>query len=287
MDFYRRYSMLIGLFLLTCVVILLLSSPGSLLSKRVSFISTELYRSSGSDVSVRTRMDFGDNEHMKSFPTEIGEWEGFDYDTTEAQEDLGADVVLLRGYDEPGLYQPLFFTIMQAETESSFHPPVICYQAQGYKIAEEAQDTIAVLDTSWADGTTPEEIPVNRMSVYKEQDGQITERRVVLYYYVKGNRFASDTITMVEIQALAPLSGSYDGILGEMKSFAAEAVPYMFEPASEEAQDSSLLERVVERGAVGYLIVIILLCIPIVIAIYPYLRKRGRKPADTTAESEE
>lgn len=287
MDSYRRYSVLIGLFLLTCSVILLLSSPGSFLSKQVSFITSELYHSSGNDLSVKTKMDFGDNEHMQSFPNQIGDWDGFDYDASDVQELLGADVILLRAYDEPGLYQPLFFTIMQAETESSFHPPVICYQSQGYKIAEESKDTVSILDTSWIDEGTLREIPVNRLSVYKERNGEVTERRVVLYYYVRGNRFASDTVTMVEIQALAPLDGSYDGILGEMKTFASQTVPYMFEPANEQNEGSTLLERMLQHGAVGYVIVIILVSIPVVVAIYPYLKMSRGVPKNTAAKSEQ
>ena len=77
---------------------------------------------------------------------------------------------------------------------------------------------------------------------------------------------------MVGTQALAPLDGPYDAILGEMKTFAAEAIPYMFEPADTGA--SPLLEQLLGRGALGYAVVIILVFIPVAVAVYPHLKLR-------------
>ena len=235
-------------------------------------MTTDPYHSSGDVVDITTRIDFSDIEQMQSFPERLGDWNGYDYNATGVEKELGADLLLLRSYSKPGLYQPLFLTIVQAATESSFHPPRLCFEGQGYKIAEEGKDTIPILDPNWAEEATPVEIPVNMLSVYKEQNGTVTERRIALYFYVKDNRLLSDTVTMVEIQALAPLDGSYDAILGQMKTFAAEAIPHMFEPAKTGA--STLLERLLGRGALGYAVVIILVLIPIAIAVYPYLKLR-------------
>lgn len=272
MDIYRRYSLFIGLFLFVCVVILLLSSPGSFLTKRVSFITDELYHSSGSDVDIKTKIHFSDVEQMQSFPEQLGDWDGYDYRATEVEKTLGADLLLLRGYYRPGLYQPLFLTILQAATESSFHSPQMCFEGVGYKIAEDGKDTIPIPDPVWAEVNTSIEIPVNILSVYKERNGEVAERRIVMYFYVKDNRLLSDIVTMVEVQALAPLDGPYDGILDEVKTFTAEAIPYMFEPA--DTRNSTLLERMLGRGVLGYAAVIILVFIPIAIAVYPYLKLR-------------
>ena len=97
MVFYKRYSVLFGLFALVCVIVLLFSTPDSLFSRGVSFIDSELNRSSGNEAYVITKMNLGSQEHVSAFPTEIGEWKGYDYDTTRVSEDLGADVVLLAG----------------------------------------------------------------------------------------------------------------------------------------------------------------------------------------------
>jgi hypothetical protein len=270
---YRRYSVLIGFFLLVCILILLLSIPGACLTKEVSFVTTELYHSSGDDLNIKTETYFASGEQMQSFPKQIGDWNGYDYDATETQKALGAELLLMRGYYEPGLYQPLFLTIVQASTESSFHPPRLCHEGVGYKTAEEGRDTVSIQDPSWAEDGTPVEIPVNMLLVYKEVNNEVTERRVVLYIYVKGGAFASDTITMVEIEALAPLTGSYDGTLGAMKGFFAEAIPYMFEPA--DSEESTLLERLLQGGVFGYAMIVIMVLIPVAVAVYPRLNIRG------------
>ena len=137
MDFYRRYSLLLGLLVLALVIALLLTTPASMFSPGVTFIDSELYRSSGDEAYVRTKMDFGNSEHVNAFPHQFSVWQGYDYDTAALKESLGADIILLRGYVRPGLYQPIFFLLMQARTESSFHPPPICYPAMGYEIEAE------------------------------------------------------------------------------------------------------------------------------------------------------
>ena len=38
MSFYRRYSLLVGIFLLACVIVLLLSKPSTMFSREVLFI---------------------------------------------------------------------------------------------------------------------------------------------------------------------------------------------------------------------------------------------------------
>jgi hypothetical protein len=276
MGFYRRYSLLIGLFTLVLVIVLLLSTPDFVFSTGVTFIDSELYRSSGDEAYVRTKMDFGSSEDVSAYPTEIGDWSGYDYDVTEIKETLGGDVILLRGYSRPGVYQPLFFLIMQAETESSFHPPPVCYPALGYHIQEEGKEQVVVTDTSWTEADSSLTVPLKKLVVFKESGGEVTDRRVVLYCYVKGNQLASDTITMIRVEALAPVEGSYDGILNVEKDFAALTIPYMFEP-NEEEKWSPLAVRLAESGIGGYFAIALLLFVPLAIMLYPRTR-RGEAP---------
>ena len=274
MGFYRRYSLFLGLLALILVIALLLTNPSLVFSTGVTFIDSELHRSSGDEAYVRTKMDFGSADHMNAFPREIGEWKGYDYDATDMKESLGADVILLRGYDCPGLYQPIFFLIMQAETSSSFHPPIVCYPALGYQIEEEGKEWVVVTDTSWTGEPYSITLPLKRLVVFKESEGQVTERRVVLYCYVKGNRFTSDTITMIRVEALAPIEGSYDGILNLAKDFTALTIPCMFEPG-EEGEWNPLAMRLAESGIGGYFAIAAMLFLPLVVMLYPRVR-RGR-----------
>ena len=275
MNFVKRYSLIIGLCLLILIVVVLLSEPGLVFSRGVTFIDTELSRTSGSEAYVRTRMDFGSQEHMSSFPSTIGDWEGWDYDTTQQRELLGADVILLRGYGYPGLYLPIFLTVMQARTESSFHPPEICYPSQGFKIQEEGTESVIVTDTSWAESQRSITIPLRKLVVYRESGQQIIDRRVVLFCYVKGNQFTSDTITMIRTEGQAPVDGSYDGILDVEKTFFAQTIPYMFEPAKASAWDPLAL-KLAGSGAGGYIAITFMLLVPLTIVIYPRT-KWGRR----------
>ena len=52
----KRYSVLFGLFALVCVIVLLFSTPDSLFSHGVSFIDSELHRSSGNEAYVMIRV---------------------------------------------------------------------------------------------------------------------------------------------------------------------------------------------------------------------------------------
>jgi hypothetical protein len=283
MRFCRRYSLVIGLLALVCVVLLLFSTPDILFSKRASFITTKLTGSSGSEAFVSTKMDLGDKEQMKGFPMEIGDWNSYGYDTSSIVESLGADVVLMRAYSHPRLYQPIFFLLVQSKAGSSFHPPPLCYRCQGYEVEEEGMEQLVISDASCReDGSSCSNglIPLKKLVVFKESEGKILERRVVLYFYVKGDRFTSDPITMIRVSsALAPISGSYEGILEVLKDFTAQTIPYMFEYSQEE-EGQAIAATLAESGIGGYFAIVLLISLPLAIMIYPRIRSASRSETE-------
>ena len=72
-----------------------------ILAKAITTIDTELSHASRDETPVRTLMDFGSNERTRSFPKQIGDWNGSDYNTTRIAESLSADVMLMRAYSHP------------------------------------------------------------------------------------------------------------------------------------------------------------------------------------------
>ena len=278
MNHFKRNIIITGSALLIIVVIVLLVSPASFFSPTVTFIDTDLTKASENRLPVQTRTDFGNPQVVAAFPHKIDKWEGSDYDVTKYIELLGANLILLRLYMPSTFTQPVFFTIVQAKTNSSFHPPKVCFNAQGYQIQEEGDEQVAMTDASWLKDSSATAIPLKKLVVTKaDKTGKITERRVALFCYVKGNQFYSDNITMIQTEALAPLQGSYEGSLGEQKAFLAQAIPLMFSPAQGDTQWRPLVSTLTERGAGGFALMALLLIIPIGIIIYPNLRYRYLK----------
>jgi len=278
------YTTIIGTLALVFVVIILLSTPSMLLAKQVSMIDTELSHASGHETSVRVKMDFGSNAHVQALPTTIGEWQNVgSCNKSQLAEQLGADVMLLRGYRRQGSYQPVFLLIIQSNNRSSFHPPIVCYQAVGYKIEEETTEEIRVSNTTWAEspwypnveleepGIFNGSISAKKLVIAKESDGKVTKRKVVLYFYVKDNPVFTDKITMIRVSAHAPINGSYEEALNLTKDFMGEVVPYMFEVRKEEEIIAVQLAR---SGIGGWLIIGALVSVPVGIIVCPRIKRR-------------
>ena len=267
---------ILGTIVLIIMVFILLIPPDLFLSPTVTFIDTEISQASPNRIPVQTKTDFGNPEVIASFPHQISKWEGEDYDVTKYVELLGANLILLRGYMPITFSQPLFFTIVQSRTTSSFHPPKICFSGQGYEIQEEEDETVKVDDASWLQSPTAASVPFKMLVITKSnRDGELMERRVALYCYVKGNQFYSDTITLIQTEALAPLQGSYEGSLNEQKDFLAQAIPLLFSPMQADTRWRPLALSLTEKGAGGFVLLAVLLLIPIGIIIYPILLNKG------------
>lgn len=291
-TFFEEYCRIIGLLMLVFVIIILLSSPSLLFAKTITTIDTELSHASDDAMHVRTKMDFGSNEHMRAFTNNIRGWEGSDYDTMRVAESLGADVMLMRSYINPETFQPVSFLIVQSNNRSSFHPPIVCYPALGYTIEEEGKVEIPVHNASWAEEFAIPEcefgelikerlnesiyfsktISAKKLVVLKQSGEKVTQRKVVLYFYVKESPFTSDTITMIRVAALAPTEGSYDEILNLTTEFMGDTIPCMFELRREEEPILFiLLDSIVGKVVIG-----LLFLVPMTIIFYPEV-KRLRK----------
>jgi hypothetical protein len=272
-----QYMVFIGIGLLAIASLILLISPDMIFSPTVTVIGSNLNRASRNEVAVTTKTDLSP-EGIAAFPYDIGKWHGMDYDTTATQKALGASVMLLRGYDPETFTQPLFLTIVQSKSDSSFHAPDYCFPSQGYEIQENTTETLLINNTTWAKDNSTVEMPLSKLVVTKNsREGEIIERRVVLFFYVKANQFYNDTITMVEVQGLAPIQGSYEGTLNEEKAFFSQIAPIMFqfEPTTD-SEWQPLIKILGDRGIGGYLVIAVMLLIPVGLMLYPGIRRRGR-----------
>jgi hypothetical protein len=265
----------LGIGLLLCVTVVMLFSPSIFFSPTVTFIDTELYKTSGNEAPVKTRTDFGSREVMGGFPRQIGKWTGSDYDVTEYVKLLGANDILLRLYQPSTFTQPVFFTIVQSKTDASFHPPKVCFNAQGYQVQEEGDEKVDITDAAWLQSPSNVSIPLKRIVVTKaKKDGPLTERRVSLFCYVKGNQFYSDTVTMIQTEALAPLEGGYEGSLQEQLDFVVQAMPLMFAPGQAGQTYQPVALMMAGWGPAGYVLIGFLFGLPIGIILFPRIRRK-------------
>lgn len=268
---------ILGVAILVCIVIVLLATPMSFFSP-LTFIESDLLQSSENKVPVRTKTDFGNSQVMASFPYEIGEWEGYDYPTTSYVERLGADLILLRGYLPTSNNEEIFLTIVQAKTESSVHDPHYCFRSQGYTIQEDGEEGVVIADAKWVQGAQAISLPFKKLVVTKtNDDGKFTDQRVVLYCYVKGNQFYSDTVTLIQTETLAEPDGSNVTSVVKLEDFLSQAIPLMFTPGQSSDEWRPLALLLTQGGTGGFIFLSLLIVIPIGIILYPFVRWRNLK----------
>lgn len=268
----HQYTIFAGIGIMTIILLLLFTSPSSFFSPMVTVIGGDPNKSSTKEVAVTTKDDFIDPEKMKNFPYDIGQWHGSDYDTGNLAETLKAKTVMMRGYYHEGFTQPMFLVVVQGNSDSAIHEPHYCYA----NIQEQVKEEMVVANPSWTQGASSVTVPLNLLvSAPQNLDGTLKERRLVLYFYIKGNPLYSDMVTLVEVQALAPLHGPYIDTLNEEKAFLAEVIPQMFEPSGNSSPGNPLITTLAEKGTGGYITIAIMLLVPLSMIIYPLMRRRG------------
>ncbi len=291
MNNLNAISRLIGFLLLAAVLIILFATPSTIFSRNVSFIYPNLDDPYSGQTNVQTKMDFGDQAHVESFPMEFGEWNGKGYDPSEAEKmrkELGASVLMMRDYYKPGLWRGLTFLIMQSKSRTSFHPPQICYPATGWEIQEEGQEEIPLPDSFWQSigdlGPLKPEggaqdyfgpVQMGKLLVTTQLNEQATDRHVVLYCYVRNSSYwgSSDTVTMLRVSAPTTITGSYEDMLSIEKEFMAEVMPLLFESR---AKEDIIMTQIAKLGLGGILLLIIIFAIPIMAVFYPEISRLYR-----------
>ena len=295
---------IIGAIALAFVIILLLSTPGMLLAKSMIMIDTERSYASENAVFVRTRMDFGDNECLRALPRNVGDWKSMHFNTSRLEKALYADAMLLRVYANPPIPRrnsssidldlepaPVSFAIIQSANASSFHAPVVCYSVHGYEVEEEGIVQIPLQKVSqWAEGPlygkavnetlvySNVTIPAKKLILVKraKEDGQVTDREIILYYYVKGSLFSSASLTIIRAAAHAPINGSAsedDRIINSTRTFMGEVFPYMLEIREKE---EIIAVQLANSGIGGWLIIVILVSLPLGLIVYSGVKIKKR-----------
>jgi hypothetical protein len=204
------------------------------------------------------------------------------------EKSLGADVLISRTYWHEDCFKPVFFLIVQSDNVSSFYPPIVCYPALGWTIDTEEPGAVAfnVTDVKWTKGSgwlSEHEgrrifhgsISAKELVVHKERDGEITDRRVVFYYFVKDEtRFVPTSITLIRISTPSASNSTDEAALALCEKLAGDTFPLMFELRPPERMLCETL--VAEHGAFGGFAIAVMVLAPIGLLLlsFPDVRRR-------------
>ncbi len=290
----RKFGLRIttGVVLFFAIIAVLSASYQDLFMHGIRMIDTELDEAGGNSFFVRTKGNFGENEYIETLPKNVDDWYGSgDYDWDHIKKALGADAMLVRAYTKTSIYSLVFLLVAQSDDPSSFHPPPVCYRAQGYDIESEDKISFPVPNTNWAAQQWRSEEEGNvfkgefsaKVLVIskKDSDGNIYDRMIVLYYYVKHGGVVPDNITMVQVSMSAPANLADDRTYEMLKELMGDMVPVMFEPEKIE-KEATAAHIVYKFGATGYLMIIGVFMVPIAIAFFPINKLRIRPKRESS-----
>jgi hypothetical protein len=169
------------------------------------------------EAAVTTPYDLRVGPGIESLPMNLGPWTGSvpDADRDFVLEYLKPDYWVYRRYErsergkETGPADVIWLSLVASRDARSFHPPEVCYQAQGWAVG----------------GRKLEPVPIGRgriqaQRVVAAKDGAI---HGVLYWYLWMNpqREVAEGCVMVKITTLIAPDEDWDVAFGRSKDFAA------------------------------------------------------------------
>ncbi len=229
-----KYILLNLAMILICICIACTSDAN------ISTIYTKLDDPSSNAIRVKALIDFEDQNQLDEFPIRLGDWTGNDYDT---EKDIWGDLfleyesILLREYSKTGSPNIVFMCILNATIYE--HPLEIWYPATGWEIMEEG-----FVDISWKDDLKDQHplssefskrnvtITLKMLLVGQKESGETSERRLVLFCYVKPAKTDTEeySTTLFRISTSVPNSGTYESFLISEEELIREIIPRLFKP---------------------------------------------------------
>jgi hypothetical protein len=277
MNRIQKIILFCGIGLLVIVALILSISPAMIFSPTYTITGKNYRRVDPDRVVVTTKTDFSSGEQLSKLPLKIGKWDGTDYDTAYTQKALNTNSVLMRLYEPDTFTQPLFLTIVQAETNASIHRiDMGCLVDQGFTLQENDEEKMVLSDFSQVSGEPIVTIPLHKVVATKQStEGKIIERDLFLIFYVTGNRYYDNKITLIYVQGLVPITGGYSDTMQEEKGFLTELLPLLFQPTTSH-RDDPLLIILYSLGIKGYVLIAILFLVPLSMIIYPVIKGKSR-----------
>jgi len=210
----RRYLVVLALLVLAVLVSLFITQREALLDRlRVNqgfqFVADiDNWRRTDRERALRTPYDFRLGPNLNELPLKVGDWQGQDVPQTNLEVFilLEPEYYVFRRY-ERGDGRHLWLSLIGSRKSKSFHPPQICYVADG-----------------WRTDVSSEPIPVGDGELYAlkviASKGQATH--VVLYFFLWPDYSRDPAAGTVLFKVTAPLEGSVEETVALEKTFIQE-----------------------------------------------------------------
>lgn len=210
----RRYLVVLALLIVAVLVALLITQRETLLSRAranqgFQFVADiDNWRRTERERALRTVYDFRLGPNLDELPLDIGDWQGQDVPQTNLEVFilLEPEHYVFRRYQQAG-GRSLWFSLIGSRKSKSFHPPQICYAADG-----------------WQTDVSSEPIPVGDGELYalKVVANKGGATHVALYFFLWPDFGRDPAEGTVLFKVTAPLEGSIEDTVLLEKAFIQE-----------------------------------------------------------------
>ncbi len=162
------------------------------------------YYKTGRQAAVPARFNFNEPKELEKFPLAFGEWEGIDLPVVNRPV-VKPDFMFERNYwNKNG--ESVWFQLIRGRIERAVHVPAICYYNAGWRIEEQASDSVQAGKRA---------VPCGRMAL-KKGDREAVE----LYFYLWADpkRDFTKGCVMVRVSSAGPVGAQKDR-LGLVRRF--------------------------------------------------------------------
>lgn len=210
----RRYLIVFALLALAALVVLAITQREVILGRAQAregfqFVADiDNWRRTERERALRTEYDFALGPNLDELPLQVGEWQGRDVPQTNLEVFilLEPDYYVFRHYRRDS-GPSVWLSLIGSSKSKSFHPPQICYAADG-----------------WQTDVSSQPIALEEGELYALQvvatKGSATH--VVLYFFIWPDYTRDATGGTVLFKVTAPLTGSLEATVALQKAFIGE-----------------------------------------------------------------
>ncbi|MCX9084243.1 MAG: exosortase-associated EpsI family protein [Candidatus Methanoperedens sp.] len=240
---------LIGLISFSYILIFLLA-PKDVADYTVADISY-LYESKNR-LLIRTAYEYSNKEDIRSFPMNLGNWNGSDFKYSDSvYASLKADIFLSRAYSSGN--DIIWMDLINSKVGESFHSPEICLEGSW------TINNKSIVEFRIADPPNP----FTRLYAYRlDINNNFNSQEQVMVYWFMFKRFGeNDAVSMIRLSS--PVKENYNATFDSIKGFVEKE---LFEAMYESGKPDNITSAeyiIKEYGNKGVFAIAMILLVPL------------------------